>query len=312
MIHIFYHNRDYTNYILQGISNRLECKLIHIPVDSRIKAFCKALDFKLKTSFFVFLKHNHEINQYLKLIKPDDIVILFDIFNPNEVHHFTSRLPFNQIKIWLWNTVDKVSRRMISQFSNKSNVSIHTFDKSDAANYKLILHNQIYNQNAKPTISPKNKFDFFFIGADKGRSYDLERLSEQLNELGYSTKFIVINSKLEPTNYPHLEICSSPIPYENVIKLINESSVIVDYTKNGQSGITLRVLESIFFGKKLLTNNRSIAEINIPPENILLIRGTALSKNIVDNFMAHKTEQYPEDIKKFFSVDLWLNELIHC
>lgn len=310
MIHIFYHNRDYTNYILKGISNSLECKLIHIPVDSRIKAICKTLDFKFKTSFFVFLQYNHKINQYLKLIKPDDIVILFDIFNPNEVHHFTSRLPLNQIKIWLWNTVDKVSRRMISQFNNKPNISIHTFDKSDAATYNLTLHNQIYNQNTKPIISIKNKFDFFFIGADKGRSYDLERLSEQLNEFGYSTKFIVINRKLDPTDYPHLEICSSPIPYENIIKLINESSVIVDYTKNGQSGITLRVLESIFFGKKILTNNRSITEINIPPENILLIRGTALSQNIIDNFMTHKTEQYSEYIKKDFSVDHWLKELI--
>ena len=310
MIHIFYHNRDYTNYILKGISNSLECKLIHIPVDSRIKAICKTLDFKFKTSFFVFLKYNHKINQYLKLIKPDDIVILFDIFNPNEVHHFTSRLPLNQIKIWLWNTVDKASRRMISQFNNKPNISIHTFDKSDAATYNLTLHNQIYNQNTKPIISIKNKFDFFFIGADKGRSYDLERLSEQLNDFGYSTKFIVINRKLEPTNYPHLEIRSTSIPYEKVIKIINESSVIVDFTKNGQSGITLRVLESIFFEKKILTNNRSITDINIPPENILLIRGTALSQNIIDNFMAHKTEQYSEDIKKDFSVDHWLKEII--
>lgn len=310
MIHIFYHNRDYTNYILKGISNNLECKLIPISVDNRFKAFCKALDFKLKTSFFVFLKHNQEINQCLKSIKPDDIVILFDIFNPNEVHYFTSHLPFNQIKIWLWNTVDKVSGRMISLFKNLPNISIHTFDKSDAATYNLTLHNQIYHQNTKPIIYSKNKFDFFFIGADKGRSYDLERLSEQLNEIGYSTKFIVINRKLDPTDYPHLEIHSSSIPYENVIKLINESSVIVDYTKNGQSGITLRVLESIFFGKKILTNNRSITDINIPPENILLIRGSALAKNIIDNFMAHKTEQYSEDIKKDFSVDHWLKEII--
>ena len=311
MIHIFYHNRDYTNYILQGISNRLECKLIHIPVDNRIKAFCKALDFKLKTSFFVFLKHNQEINQCLKSIKPNDIVILFDIFNPNEVHYFTSHLPFNQIKIWLWNTVDKVSHRMITQFSNKSNVSIHTFDQSDAVTYNLTLHHQIYNQNTKPTISSKNKFDFFFIGADKGRSYDLERLSEQLNEFGYSTKFIVINRKLDPTDYPHLEIRSSSIPYENVIKLINESSVIVDFTKNGQSGITLRGLESIFFEKKILTNNHSITDIDIPQKNILLIRESALSKKAVENFMAHKTDQYPEDIKRCFSIDHWLKEIIH-
>lgn len=310
MIHIFYHNRDYTNYILQGISNRLECKLIHIPVDNRIKSFCKALDFKLKTSFFVFLKYDHKINQSFKLIKPDDIVILFDIFNPNEVQYFISHLPFNQIKIWLWNTVDKVSGRMILQFNNKPNISIHTFDKSDAATYNLTLHNQIYNQNIKPVISHKNTFDFFFIGADKGRSYDLERLSEQLNEFGYSTKFIVINRKLDPTDYPHLEICSSSIPYENVIKLINESSVIVDYTKNGQSGITLRVLESIFFGKKILTNNSSITDIDIPQKNILLIRDSALSKKTVENFIAHKTEQYSEEIKKDFSVDHWLKELI--
>lgn len=49
--------------------------------------------------------------------------------------------------------------------------------------------------------------------------------------------------------------------YDNVIKNISESNCILEIIQSGQKAQTLRYLEAIIYGKKLLTNNHAIFDL---------------------------------------------------
>lgn len=51
------------------------------------------------------------------------------------------------------------------------------------------------------------------------------------------------------------------ISYQENLDNIRKSKCIVDVVQKGQIGLTLRPLESLFFKKKLLTNNKCIKKI---------------------------------------------------
>ena len=48
------------------------------------------------------------------------------------------------------------------------------------------------------------------------------------------------------------------LPYEENINRTLNANIIIDITKENQSGWTLRILEALFFNKKLITNNINI------------------------------------------------------
>lgn len=91
-------------------------------------------------------------------------------------------------------------------------------------------------------------------------------------------KFLLLADK--DVDYPtqYLEVLHRSISYMEILELISQSRVIVDITKSNQVGITLRVLEAAFMGKKLLTNNKCVKELDFYNEkNMLIIDDTMCS-----------------------------------
>lgn len=53
-------------------------------------------------------------------------------------------------------------------------------------------------------------------------------------------------------------IINKPMPYEKMIKKLQETKCILDYVIEDQAGLSYRPMEAICYNKKLLTNNESI------------------------------------------------------
>lgn len=70
--------------------------------------------------------------------------------------------------------------------------------------------------------------------------------------------------------------------YEKIISIIKESKCIVDIPQNGQKGITLRVLEALFFRKKLYTTNTSICEYDFYDKDNVFIANIDSDKDLYD------------------------------
>ena len=74
--------------------------------------------------------------------------------------------------------------------------------------------------------------------------------------------------------------------YYEYLKQIENSRIICEVVQKGQSGLTVRALEALFFEKKLITNNESIIEFDFYDSNNIFIFRDTTSENDIKNFLS--------------------------
>lgn len=96
--------------------------------------------------------------------------------------------------------------------------------------------------------------------------------------------------------------------YQDVIEHIKRSLAIVDIVKDGQVGMTLRVLEAVFFGKKVISNNVKLRETDIyATGNVYILGNETIPLSL---FLEQQTKEYPKRLLKKYSYETWLNNII--
>jgi hypothetical protein len=144
--------------------------------------------------------------------------------------------------------------------------------------------------------------DVFFIGKEKGRSNDLKKIENRLINLGLSSLFYIT------ANHPRLrqKKYKKHIPYEKVLDYVNESKAILDYYVDPHAGLSLRAMESIFFEKKLITNNQTISEYDFfNPENIFVLEKRNIGE--LKNFVDAPYVKISKSKKDKYSFEEWIN-----
>ncbi len=215
----------------------------------------KSLLFKIIIRF----KFNRELiwGNWKKNIQKYNLVILGENnFNPNFTKYIKKHNPNCRIIMFYWNCIHEGYKR----FLKDPNIDeFYTFDKNDAKKYNLKYNSQFYTKDLK---IPKRKIinDVVFCGRAKGRENTLNNLQKIFNEHNLKSKFIVTIK--EKDFYP----------YDNYLNDISESKAVLDIFAGEQVGLSLRPMESIFFEKKLITNNLDIVNYDFyEPQNIFII-----------------------------------------
>lgn len=210
---------------------------------------------------------------------------------------WTSRLPKFIHKInpnvriiyWYWNPVNKLS----SPYKvNDPNVEFWTFDSQDAQKFHMKKNIQYYSGYSVKKCS-QIKWDVYFIGHDKGRKTYINNLKQRMTSLGIKTNIELISNN----NF---------IPYYKVCENISCSKAILEINQNGQTGYTLRALESLFFNKKLITNNKAI--VNEPfycKENIFVLGIDKIDK--LTEFINSPYNDKFNNLKEQYNVNTWIN-----
>lgn len=170
-----------------------------------------------------------------------------------------------QIRIifWYWNPAFRMGLPKKELYNL---AEIWSFDPSDCKKYNLKFNTTFY---FKGISLPKNEieYDAIFLGINKSRRDYLNKLELLLNKNKLDTFFYIIPDKGEKT-----KSCLTPIPYNKYLIYLSKAKVLVDISPIGQTGLTVRTMESIFFKKKLITN---VKKIKLQPfykkENIFII-----------------------------------------
>ena len=167
-----------------------------------------------------------------------------------------------------------------------------TFDPQEAKEYGMTYAPQFYRF---PDVKPvKIRYDFFFCGEKKNRGDRLEELRKSLEDKGFRCLFIIVDGSSD-----------TRISYEQYLEHVMESRCIVDFFQHGQVGLTRRPMESLFFNKKLLTENPHILEFDFyHPENIFVFGRDDFSQ--IRKFLESKPVLVPDDIKRQYDVSQWL------
>lgn len=205
-------------------------------------------------------------NRKMKYLHSCNTVIIFDtLIEVDFLYWFQKHNRDKRLVFWYHNPVNKSLKR-----SNIPSVyEVYTYSTKDSERYQLKNNTQFYLKDFKLS-NFDIIYDVLFIGRDKKRLDMLLQLKKDLDNKNLRTNFHITADKrsLKSTKYNY----KNPIPYEDVLNEISKSIAILDILSEPSDGLTLRVMESLFHRKKLITNSTTIKEYDFyHPDNIFVL-----------------------------------------
>jgi hypothetical protein len=194
--------------------------------------------------------------------------------------------------IYFWDPVFRISECLEYPFEKWS------FDVQDCIQYNLQYNSTFYFKQIKSEVQPSVKpycNSVYFIGLDKGRRKRINEIQETLNKMDIHTHFIVFDDNVKER-----------ISFEENLNNISASNAILDLSQQNQSGLTVRVMESIFLEKKLITNNTLIREqAFFHPDNIFIIGIDDMSE-LKTFLLKPYCKKHVESFQDIFDFENWM------
>ncbi|MGN0729951.1 hypothetical protein [Treponema sp.] len=303
MLYVFFNDIDKNQCARQVLSelNRTDVKVI--PAGKSLWKYKNKISrFVLHLGFFLNIPFNFNFEKLflekISEIKVNDSILVFGGgfgISPSISFAFLKLCKAERRFLWLWDSVhNKAEKRFLKYF--KKHYEVYTFDYNDSQKYKLNYKNTVgYLPELKqePKKDGKQLKDIYFVGLDRGRYEILNTLYEDFSKLGLICDFNVLKDEKSPKKEKMLKFINGRIGSLENSRRIYNSRAVLDIPVNGQNGLTQRVLEALFFGRKVITNNESIKnEVFYRPENVFVLN----DKNL-------------EDIKMFLSKPFVKNNL---
>lgn len=226
-------------------------------------------------------------------------IICFSTNPVESLDYIKSKHPQIRLIFWYWDPV----YRNVKQPNTISDDLCEkwSFDSKDCQEYKMNYNTTFYLDTIKLPPSELT-YDVFFLGQDKGRRFFLNDLKDQLIGKHLVPFFYIVDDSTSGWNFMKT---SPAIPYVKYLALLSKSKAILDYIQEGQSGLSLRPMESIFFEKKLITNDLSILKNDFYlAENIFVLGVDDMSCLAV--FLNTPYKKIPEEIVAKYDFTNWL------
>lgn len=184
--------------------------------------------------------------------------------------HLVRRLPEADVVFWYWNPTSKGTNPARAKGKG---FTLWSFDAADCARFGMSNNTQYSFANlAEIAGDLEPEVDFFFYGVDKGRASALSELANHLERFGLTYSFnVVTTAGRDLQQFPRLT-AAGLISYVELLRLTARSRVVVDIAQAGQSGLTLRALEALYLGKKLVTTSSEVRESALyEPSRVFLL-----------------------------------------
>ena len=265
--------------------------------------FRKIMRFHLNSIFpFKSIWYNKKVIN--KRINENSVVVAFESgINTHFFKHFTRKYKTTKKFLWFWNTVDNT----ISPLSKDlSDWKLYSFSEVDCFLYQMIFNPAPYFSNNSNGEKFTIKYDVCFVGKDKNRLKKLLLIKSFLEINGYKCKFLITENSRRLFKSKKL---SRNIKYSETINLLLESKAILDYIIPANSGLSMRAMESLFFSKKLITNNPLIKNYDFYNSDNIFILGV----DHPDTFKKFMEISYNHDVdiyKQNYTFERWLSRFL--
>lgn len=295
-------SQDKNQYFFPYISSK-DIIMVN-PKESKnlIYRIIRKLTVMLKLPFYKYI-----LGEWVSMVPNFDKIIIMDSGYVLGMKKYLQKLNNKcDINLFLWNHVNKSREKFIEDFNDKNKT--WTFVKEDSEKYNIRLNTTLYSKE----VILKNKkiqYDILFVGREKGKAKEILSMVEKLSEKGLKAKIHLIRSQ----EYYPIEIdkylTNEFIEYKDYLDLISESAILLDYAEPNNHGLSMRVLEAIYFKKKLITNNVAIKnEKFYNKNNIFVIE--AVEKDQLEelyNFCKSPYQDIDDDqYLEYYSIEEWL------
>jgi hypothetical protein len=268
----------------------------------------------------IFNKHliKYQINHYKKIIRnikgiPFDYLFVIRGFmmDASFIKDFKVFNPSAKTLMYQWDS-NKTNpfENVIDEFDH-----VYSFDYEDCENFKKINYLPLFYtddiENSKD-INMETVYDFFFMGTYIPERYAaVLSFMQYIKETKYSLKtyihipFTSLLKEYLAGNRLDKEIVSIyHLPRSMYIDLLQKSKIVVDVSNANQTGLSMRIIEALALGKKILTNNSNIIKDKYYNTNNIFIFDT--KKPIIDQCFVDNNSSQSTDI---LSLEKWIGKI---
>jgi hypothetical protein len=266
--------------------------------------------------------------RYLKKIfektkgKKIDIVLIIDglSFTKKHISLLKKQYPNATFIYYLWDSIRNYpySLKLAECFQKKGTFDIEESKKFPGFHFLPLFFSSEFEQTQ---IQPEKKYDFCYIGtAHPSKLKYIEKISSELQNKGYKgfvynyipskLLFFLFKAKGGPFSKKHLkDFHYSLLPYQTVSQVFAQSGMVIDATPKGQTGLTMRCIETLGARQKLITTNPYIKEYDFyRPENVYLAIEGAIDFN--DSFFHVDYSPIPDEIYQKYSLQNWCKNIL--
>lgn len=200
----------------------------------------------------------------------------------------------------------------------------YSFDRSDVAKNSRLQFLPLFYTNRYERIASKHvdnyKYDFMFVGTAHPKKYKyVKEMSRKLSRIYkkqyiyffYPSRLVYFYRKIKNPELKHStysEFHFTALKSEEMDKLLLESKCVLDSAQDGQSGLTIRVLETLGAKRKIITTNPDIVNYDFyRKENVYVYNGTF---DFSDIFFYSAYVEIDDSVYKKYSLKSWLNTLL--
>jgi hypothetical protein len=222
--------------------------------------------------------------------------------------------------LYMWDSFENKTRRNIPAFLGLFDRTF-SFDPQDSGKHGMTFRPLFFTgAPVAASIKPSRAYAFSFIGTVHSDRYRiLMALGEQASNAGLNYHiypylpsglhyWLYKLTKREFWGVPRSKLQFTPLPYAEVLRVLDDSLAVVDIEHPGQRGLTMRTFEVIGAGRKLITTNQNILDYPFySPERVMVIDRKNPKINLA--FLRTMTEPIPERILEKYSLNGWIDDL---
>ena len=201
-------------------------------------------------------------------------IIIGDNLNKGHLQLLKSRNARSKFILYLWDDIKRVPNyNVLAAYCDE----IFTFDAKDSEAYGIKLRPLFFriNEINSKFDSKLTTVDYSFVGWNHSIRYDyIHRIRKELDKAGLSYKFILltrpwlylIDKFVHNTIYKEDKdiFVFKSLSYNEYIQITKKSKIVIDIPYPSQKGLTIRTIESLAMGKKVLTTNDNISKYGFP------------------------------------------------
>ena len=241
-------------------------------------------------------------------------IIVFDTWiDYYYIKALKKKYPDKRIHYWLWNQIDEKSIEDVERI--KTLVPVWSYSPADCEKYGLKYNTQFFFDNLIPEnkeeLTRKKRSDeglkALFIGREKKRRSDiLQHIISELEKNGVEVSSYI--SKSDRVGFRKYILNEKLIPYKEVLKKTEKTDILIDCYGREDAGCSLRVMESLFFEKKLVTNNLSLAYYDFYDSHNIYIMGK--EERSLKEFLSEPYVPVSRDIRDRYRFSSWVERFL--
>ncbi|MCH4184188.1 MAG: hypothetical protein LKF61_01765 [Eggerthellaceae bacterium] len=220
--------------------------------------------------------------------------------------------------IYLWDTLANCKRvaDSLSAFDH-----VFSFERSDCQNSSMkflpLFYSSVYSEMS-PWPASGFVYDACFIGSvhQISKFRNIKYAVDSLRKEGanvYSYYYVPSRSaglfrRMLHAEYRQADLKYKPLHPEEVANIVSKSKTIIDSPQAGQSGLTMRTIESIGAKRKLLTANSDIQSYDYYQSgNVSIYK---LGQHIDSQFVMSPPVDISNDLYDEYSISSWIDTIL--